>query len=130
MAAKLKIFASFDLAKDEDLLKKLVAEAKAPNAKFTVFDRSTRESLVEGAEDGLRERISKCDVLLVLCGVWTHRAPNVTADLHAAQQLHKRYYLVKGRRFSECSRPANARIHDKLFKWSPGAIDQLVSRNI
>lgn len=104
-----------------------MAEAKAPGSSFTVFERSLRGP--QTPED-LCKRLSTVDAVLVLCGVWTHLAPNVNAEVKMAQELGKRYYLIKGRRFRECSRPATARITDKIFKWAKDTTNQLVLRNI
>jgi hypothetical protein len=126
----LRVFASFDIHRDEDLLKRLIADSKEPDSKFMVFDRSSREPPSPEAEERLRQRISKVDAVMVLCGVWTHKSPNVTREIKIAQELGKRYYLVKGRAFLDCSKPTPAHIHDKMFKWARGTVEQLVIRNI
>lgn len=127
---QLKVFASFDCDRDEKLLQRLLAEGKDPDTKFTVVDRSTRGPLSEEGMNKLCERISRVDVVLVLCGQWTHRAPNVNAEVQVARELGKRYYLLKGRRFFDCARPSAARLDDKMYKWTGGVVDQLVIRNI
>lgn len=127
---QLKVFASFDCERDEKLLKRLLAESKSPDARFAVFDRSSPGILNQDALSRLCERISRVDVVIVLCGQWTHRSANVNAEIKVAKELGKRYYLLKGRRFFDCARPSSARIDDKMFKWSKGVVDQLVLRNI
>jgi hypothetical protein len=127
---QLKVFASFDCERDEKLFKRLLAEGTSPDAKFTVFDRSTRGVLSQEAMNGLCDRISQVDVVLVLCGQWTHRSANVNAEVEVAKELGKRYYLLKGRRLFDCGRPSSARIDDKMYKWTPGVVNQLVIRNI
>jgi hypothetical protein len=126
----LRVFASFDVNRDEDLLKRLLAESKSPDANFIVFDRSSREPATPESEERLRDRISKVDAVLVLCGTWSHRSPNVDHEVKIAQELGIRYYLVKGRMFRDCARPATARIDDKMFKWTRGAVRSLILRNI
>jgi hypothetical protein len=128
--ALLRVFASFDYDHDEDLLKRLLAEAKSPDCKFSVFDRSSKEPQTPEAEEKLRERISHVDAVFVLCGVWSHRAPNVNAEIKIAQELGKRYYLLKGRRFQDCAEPATAKITDKMYKWSRHTPGELALRNI
>lgn len=67
---------------------------------------------------------------MVLCGAWTHRSANVSAEIKMAQELGKRYYLLKGRRFLDCSRPTGARLTDKMYRWTNGVVNELVIRNI
>jgi hypothetical protein len=128
--ALLRVFACFDLHRDEDLLNRLIIESKSPGSNFVVFDRSSREVSSADAEEKLKQRIARCDAVLVLCGPWTHRSPNVAHEVRIAQELCKRYYLVKGRTFRDCARPSTARIDDKMFKWSRETVRDLVLRNI
>lgn len=128
--AQVRVFASFDCEKDEKLLRRLVDEGKSPGSHFTVVDRSTNEAPTAESRQRLCERISKVDAMIVLCGVWTHLSPNVNAEVKMAQELGKRYYLIKGHRFRECARPSAARITDKMFKWSKGTADELALRNL
>ncbi|HVT11540.1 MAG TPA: TIR domain-containing protein [Fimbriimonadaceae bacterium] len=122
-----RVFASFDVERDQDLLQRLVAEGRSKNSPFIVFDRSCKEAPGQEAEERLRDRISRIDAVVVLCGEWTHRAPNVSEELRLAQELGKRYYLIKGRRI-DCARPATARIDDKMYLWKNGVISELVFR--
>lgn len=125
--ASFRVFASYDVERDHDLLHKLVAEGKAKGAPFTVFDRSCKEMATEESSEKLRQRIDSVDAVVVLCGEWTHRAENVAAELKLAQELGKRYYLIKGRR-NDCARPVTARLDDKMYLWTNGAINELVFR--
>lgn len=125
---QVRVFASFDCERDEDLFRRLLAEGKNPKGNFQVFDRSMKLPSTPDCEAALRERIQNVDAVIVLCGVWTHRADNVTRELKIAMEEGKRYYLLKGRSFRECSRPTNATIEDKMYRWSKGTIDELVLR--
>jgi len=124
----IKVFASFDVDRDKDLLPRLVDEGKKRGAAFTVFDCSSKETPSQEAMDRLRHRLGNVDAVVVLCGEWTHRAYNVNAELKLAQELGKRYYLVKGRKHIDCARPATARINDKIYLWSDGVVNELVFR--
>ena len=131
LVGQLRVFASFDCERDEDLLGKLIEQGKSRTARFTVFDRSCRDDFdSEDAEERLRERIARTDAVVVLCGEWTHLAVNVSLEVKVAQGIGKRYYLVKGRLFKDCSRPSTARISDRMFKWGRNTVDELVLRNI
>jgi hypothetical protein len=126
--APIRVFASFDLDRDKDLLQRIVDEGKARGATFTVFDCSAREVPSQETMDRLRQRLANVDAMVVLCGEYTHRAYNVNAELKLAQELGKRYYLVKGRKHIDCAKPATARIDDKIYLWSNGVVNELVFR--
>src|ERR1051326_6090452 len=85
-----RVFASFDIERDQDLLARLVAEGHIKGAKYTVFDRSISEPPTPESAEKLRERMSRVDAVVILCGEWTHRAPNVANELKVAQELGKR----------------------------------------
>jgi hypothetical protein len=127
---QVKVFASFDCDNDEKLLKRLLSEGKASDARFIVMDRSTKEAPSPDRAERLCQRMSRVDAVFVLCGPWTHKAPNVDEEVRMAQELGIRYYLLKGHTFKECSRPASARLSDKMFKWLKATPDELALRNI
>ncbi|HTQ10886.1 MAG TPA: TIR domain-containing protein, partial [Fimbriimonadaceae bacterium] len=126
--ALIRVFASFDIDRDKDLVPRLVDEGRTRGARFTVFDCSSHEAPSEEVLERLRARISHVDAVVVLCGEYTHRAPNVNAELRIAQEMGKRYYLIAGRRNIDCSRPAVSRMADKLYQWKNGTINELVIR--
>jgi len=126
--ALIKVFASYDLERDKDLVPRLVAEGQTRGARFTVFDCSSHEPPTGEALDRLRARLSHVDAVVVLCGEYTHRAGNVSTELKIAQELGKRYYLIKGRKYIDCARPATAHLNDKLYLWNNGAVNDLVLR--
>lgn len=112
------------------MLKRLMADAQSKDAHFMVFDRSEGSNGHAPLPEELKRRLSHVDVVIVLCGHWTHMAPNVTAELRLARELKKRCYFVKGRTFGDCAMPSNARLTDKMFKWTRGTVDRLVLRNV
>jgi hypothetical protein len=128
--SQVKVFASFDCEKDEKLLQRLLVEARSPDAKFVVMDRSMKEPPSPDRAERLCQRLSRVDAVFVLCGPWTHKAPNVEEEVKMAQELGIRYYLLKGHPFRECARPSSARLADKMFKWLKATPDELALRNI
>lgn len=122
----LRAFASFDCDRDADLLQRLLRDARRGGAPFLVCDRSTSESRNPACAEKLRERIFHSDLMIVLCGEWTHRATGVAKELRIAQELGKPYFCLKGRR-GDPALPTSAKIGDKLYHWTPAYLFRLVT---
>jgi hypothetical protein len=113
----LRAFVSFDCERDTDLFPKLLAQSKKRDSPIHIFDRSTADSLNPECEDVLRQRLSRVDLVIVICGNWTHRSVGVSNELRVAQELGKPYFFIKGR-FGECALPMPSKIDDKLYRWN------------
>ena len=114
----IRVFVSFDYDTDRDLYGSLVAQAKRGDPGVAVTDRSLPSALHD--DDWKREarkRIRGADAVIFICGVNTHSAKGVEAEMSIAQDERKRYVLIKGRRSDACSKPRNARSTDVLRPW-------------
>lgn len=95
---KTKIFVSYDFDHDRQLAVLLQNQSKLPAAPFETANWSLKEAAPE-AKWLLRaaERIRRCDVVLVLLGKHTHRAPGVRKEVAVARRLKKPIYQIKPR---------------------------------
>jgi len=117
MATK-RAFISFDFDHDEDLRNLLAGQAKHPDSPFEIKDRSLKEPLTGDWKDKVRRRMDNIDVVIVICGEYTHTASGVAAELSIARDAKRPYFLLKGRADKNCTRPTSALTSDKVYSWT------------
>jgi len=117
MATK-SAFISFDFDHDEELREALVAQAKNPDSPFSITNWSVNEPIPENWRKNVRDRISRTDLTIVICGEHTHDAAGVSAEVTIAREEGKPYFLLKGRRNKTCTKPKTALKDDKIYKWT------------
>ena len=114
-----QVFVSFDYDHDKDLHGNLVAQARRADSPFTIIDQSLPAAIHDGNwKREARDRIRQADVAVFICGVNTHSANGVTAEMSIVQGEGKHYFLLKGRRGDRCSKPMNARRRDAMQQWT------------
>ena len=114
-----KVFISFDYDHDKDLTGNLVAQAKLPDSPFKIVDQSLSSAVHDGNwKRQVRDRIRRADVVVFICGVNTHSAKGVEAEMSITQREGKRYFLLKGRQHQSCSKPKNAPGRDGMQPWT------------
>ena len=126
MAKIPRAFISFDYDHDQDLRVLLAGQAKHPDTPFDFADASLKEPLVGDWKKKIRERMRKTDIVIVICGVSTHTATGVAAEVTIAQEAGLPYFLLKGRTDETCTKPTSARPADKIYKWTWDNLKALV----
>lgn len=121
-----RAFISFDFDHDEDLRNLLAGQARHPDSPFEIRDRSIREPLTGDWKEKVRRRMENIDVVIVICGEWTHRATGVAAELEIARSAGKQYFLLAGRAGKGCTRPTSALPSDKMYNWTWDNLKALV----
>ncbi len=127
--AKQRAFISFDYDHDEDLRTMLAGQAKHPDSPFEFADRSIKEPLSGDWKEKVRRRMANIDVVIVICGEWTHTARGVAAELTIAREELKPYFLLAGRSDKICTKPASARDTDKIYRWTWDNLKALIAGN-
>jgi MTH538 TIR-like domain (DUF1863) len=117
-----RIYVSFDLEHDRDLHDRLAKQACSP-ASFTVASRSEGGEMTEAWASRVRGHISDADEVIVVCGEHTDESAQVSAELRIAQEEHKPYVLLWGRRDSMCKKPKSARAEDGMYLWTPSMLE-------
>jgi hypothetical protein len=112
-----RIFLSFDLEHDRDLVELLIAQTKR-RASFAISNRSEGGAIDDPWLARVRSRIAASDEVVVLCGERTDESPRVNAELEIAQEQKKPYVLLWGRRDVMCKKPRSARLDDGMYKWT------------
>jgi hypothetical protein len=117
MAGK-RTFISFDYDHDDDLRTLLVGQAKNPDTPFQIADWSVKEAMTGNWQDKVRLRIRQTELLIVICGEYTHTATGVSVELMIGRSEQKPYFLLQGRSSKTCTKPTIAFSTDKMYSWT------------
>lgn len=116
--AKSRVFTSFDYDHDEDLRVMLVGQSKNPDSPFELADWSVKEPMTGDWEAKVHQRIKATDQVAVMCGQYTHTASGVSVEVKIAQEEGISYFLLKGRKDKNCTKPTAAKTSDKIYNWT------------
>jgi hypothetical protein len=116
MATRKKVFISFDFDQDRVLKDLLVGQSKNKECPFTVIDNSLREEAPEKDwEKKAKVRIGKADLVIVMVGERTNKAPGVLKEVRIARQLGKKTIQLIGHKEGRHARVPDAGI---LYRWT------------
>lgn len=124
--AKTRAFISFDYDHDEGAKIMLAGQARHPDSPFDFTDASVNEHLVGDWREKVRLRMSNIDIVIVLCGEWTHQAKGVAEELTIAREKNKKYFLLAAYGDKSCKKPTSAWDSDKVYKWTWDNLKALV----
>ncbi len=130
MAIKpVRVFTAFDYDNDESLRNLLMGQAKHPDTPFAMHDWSVKDPLPGDWKARVRTKIRSVDQVIVLCGLYTHLAVGVSAELVIAKEERKPYFLLWGYPDKICTKPAQAAFDDKIYKWTWDNLKSLIAGN-
>ena len=124
--ARKRVFISFDYDHDEGAKIMLVGQAKHPDSLFDFKDASVKEYLTGDWKDKVRRRMDNIDLVIVLCGQYTHSASGVATELEIARDKFKEYFLLAAYSDKTCTRPTTAKATDKIYNWTWDNLKALV----
>lgn len=85
--AKKRVFVSFDFDNDKTLKDFIIGQARNPDSPFEVIDTSLKEAQpMKTWEDKARVAIQRSDIVLVMVGPSTHKAPGVLKEVKMARE--------------------------------------------
>jgi hypothetical protein len=117
VAEKKNVFLSFHYKRDRALRGFLVQQSKRKNAPFSITDGSLREAAPEAEwRRRAEEAIGECDLVMVLLGRDTYKAPGVLVEVDIAHRLGKpivQIYTQRGMRYRFV--PGAGRVY--LWDW-------------
>ena len=116
--AKKRVFISFDVDHDEGTKIMLAGQAKLQDSPFDFSDASIKEHLTGDWKDKVRRRMANIDLVIVLCGEYTHTASGVTVEVTIAQEKNVPYFLLAAYSDKSCTKPTSAKAEDKVYKWT------------
>ncbi|MXX53620.1 MAG: hypothetical protein F4Z35_06755 [Dehalococcoidia bacterium] len=113
------VFISFDYDNDLQLKEGLIGQSRNDNSPFEVADFSMKEAAPQSKwRAEARRRISRCSVVIVMCGRHTDQAPGVSAEITIAREIGKPYFLLRGYSKWTCVKPKGAKASDKMYNWT------------
>ena len=69
----------------------------------------------------------RTDLTIVICGEHTNQASGVAAEVAIAREENKPYFLLKGRRQKQCSRPTTAPKKKVMHPWTWPTMKELIA---
>ena len=116
--ARKRVFISFDVDHDEGTKIMLAGQAKLSDSPFDFIDASIKEPLTGDWKEKVRRRMANIDLVIVLCGEYTHTASGVSAEVSIAQEKYVTYFLLAAYSDKNCTKPTSAKAEDKVYKWT------------
>ena len=114
--AKKRAFFSFDFDEDQNLKVHMVGQMKLPTSPFEGADWSMKEAAPQRDwEKEAEARIKRCDIVVVLVGPKTHKAPGVLKEVAMARRLEKPIVQIIGYKDSSPTAVPNA---GRLLRWT------------
>ena len=122
-------FISFDYDNDKDIYGSRLAQSENPQLAFHVSEWSLKEPMDEKWKDEVRDRLSRVDLMIVICGEHTHDAVGVAAEVTIAREEGTPYFLLRRRRKKTCKKPRTARRRDEIHAWNQKNLKKLIAEN-
>lgn len=114
--SKKRVFISFDFDHDRALKEFIIGQSKLPGSPFEVIDHSLKEAAPEREwKEKARARIRRVDIVLVVVGQLTHRAPGVLAEVAMAREENIPIVQMIGYANRNCPAVESA---GRLYAWS------------
>lgn len=113
---KTRVFLSFDFNNDRGLRDLVLGQAKHPKARFEIVNRSLMEAAPELTwQSEARAAIKNSDVVVVLLGKHTHKAPGVLKEVQMARECRVPLAQVIGYKNGRFKRVPDA---GRLYAWT------------
>lgn len=113
---KKKVFISFDFDNDRALKDFVIGQSRLPESPFEVIDHSLKEAAPERSwKEKAKARIAQADIVLVIAGEHTHRAPGVRAEVEMAREARVPIVQMIGYSNKNCPTVPNA---GRVYAWS------------
>ena len=129
--AVIRVFVSFDYDTDRDLYGNLAGQIRRGDPAVPIAVESLPSVVHDRAwRHEARGLIRRADAVIFICGVNTHSARGVEAEMSITRDERKPYVLLRGRRDEPCSKPRNARQSDVMHSWKWRRIESLLRERL
>ena len=114
--AKKRVFVSFDFDNDKVLKDFIIGQSRLNDSPFEVIDTSLKEAApMKTWEDKARAAIKRSDLVIVMVGPQTHRAPGVLKEVAMARDEDISIVQVIGYKDGNYKAVPNA---GRLYAWN------------
>ena len=114
--ANKRVFFSFDFDEDQNLKHHMVGQLKLDTSPFAAADWSMKEAAPQRNWEAEAEaRITRSDVVVVLVGPNTHKAPGVLKEVAITRRLRKPIVQIMGYKNPSLKAVPNA---GRLLRWT------------
>ena len=122
---KKRIFISFDFDHDKTIKEFVVGQARLPDSPFEVVDHSLKEAVpMKTWGDKARSAIKRSDIVMVMVGSYTHKAPGVLKEVAMAREEGKQIVQIIGYKDGKYTAVPNA---GRLYSWNWDNLKKLLS---
>jgi len=113
---KKRVFVSFDFDNDRKLKEFIIGQSRLADSPFEVIDHSLKEAAPERSWESKAEAaIRRSEIVLVMVGPKTHRAPGVLKEIAMARRNSVPIVQVIGYRDGDYTAVPNA---GRLYRWN------------
>lgn len=114
--AKKRVFVSFDFDNDKVLKDFIIGQSRLTDSPFEVIDTSLKEAApMKTWEDKARAAIKRSDIVVVMVGPKTHKAPGVLKEVGMAREKGIPIVQVIGYKDGNYTAVPNA---GRLYTWN------------
>lgn len=122
---KKRVFVSFDFDNDKVIKDFIIGQSKNPDSPFEIIDHSLKESAPEANwETKADNAIGRCEIVLVMVGSSTYRAPGVLKEVTMARRRGVRIVQVIGYKNGNYTPVPDA---GRLYSWNWENLKKLLS---
>jgi MTH538 TIR-like domain (DUF1863) len=123
--AKKAVFVSFDFDNDKTLKDFIVGQSKHTDSPFEVIDHSLKEAAPEKDwADKARRAINRSEIVLVMVGPKTHKAPGVLREVAMAREANKEIVQIIGYKDGNYTAVPDA---GRLYAWNWDNLKKLLT---
>jgi hypothetical protein len=123
--AKKPVFVSFDFDNDKVLKDFIIGQSKHSDSPFEVIDHSLKEAAPERDwAEKARRAIRRSEIVLVMVGPETHKAPGVLKEVAVAREENKKIVQIIGYKDGNYKAVPEA---GRLYAWSWANLKTLLS---
>lgn len=114
--AKKRVFVSFDFDNDKVLKDFIIGQSRLLDSPFEIIDTSLKEAApMKTWEDKARAAIKRSDIVVVMVGPKTHKAPGVLKEVGMAREERIPLVQVIGYKDENYTAIPNA---GRLYSWN------------
>lgn len=122
---KKRAFISFDFDNDKTLKDFIVGQSRLPDSPFEISDWSMKEAVPErNWEDEARAKIKRSDVVIVMVGPKTYKAPGVLKEVGMAHKEGIPIFQIIGYKDGDYTQVPGA---GRLYSWNWENLKKLLS---